>query len=156
MIEIRKARKSDVPEIYRLIKELADYEKTPEEVLISVPELEKDGFGVDPSYFAFIAEDSGTVAGMALSYVKYSTWKGKCIYLDDIIVSEPFRGQGIGKLLFNEVVKETKLLKARKLEWQVLKWNVPAINFYNKVEAIYDDEWLNCKLNETQLKNYLL
>ncbi len=146
-IRIRKARKKDVPEILLLIKELAAYEKSPHEVKVSAKELLRDGFGKKKVYECFIAETKNKITGIALYYIKYSTWKGRCIYLDDIIVTEKMRGQGIGKKLFDEVIKSAKKMKVRKLEWQVLNWNEPAINFYKKYSTVFDNEWINCKLN---------
>ena len=157
-IKVRKALKKDVPSILALIRELADFEKAPAEVKVTLKELERDGFGKDKIYDCFVAEctDAGPssarnrngnkIAGIALYYVKYSTWKGKCIYLDDIIVTEKMRGLGIGKALFNALVSVAKKMKVRKLEWQVLNWNKPAISFYKKYSTVFDDEWVNCKL----------
>src|ERR1051326_1677491 len=135
---IRKARKKDVPQILSLIKELAAYEKAPQEVKVSVKELLRDGFGKKKAYECFVAEIQSRkiITGIALYYIKYSTWKGRCIYLDDIIVTEKLRGQGIGKKLFEEVIKVAKKMKVRKLEWQVLNWNEPAINFYKKYSTV--------------------
>jgi GNAT superfamily N-acetyltransferase len=145
-ISVRKANKKDIPQILSLIRELAHYEKAPQEVKVTAKELERDGFGKKKVYECFVAEEGNKVKGIALYYVKYSTWKGKCIYLDDIIVTESMRGKGIGKLLFDEVIKVSKKMKVRKLEWQVLNWNEPAINFYKKYSTVFDDEWINCKL----------
>lgn len=145
-IKIRKARKSDAPQILSLIKELAAYEKAPDEVKITMKELVRDGFGKKKVYECFIAERKNKIAAIALYYIKYSTWKGRCIYLDDIIVTESLRGKGIGKKLFEEVIKAAKKMKVRKLEWQVLNWNKPAINFYKKYSTVFDEEWINCKL----------
>lgn len=154
MIHIRKGEKRDVSELLRLIKELAAYEKAPNEVEVSVEELEKDGFGEKSVYEFFVAEVDGLIVGIALYYVKYSTWKGRCLYLDDIIVTEKMRRKGIGKLLFEEVMKVGKTMKVRKVEWQVLDWNEPAINFYKKYNTNFDEEWVNCKLLETQIKDF--
>ncbi len=147
-IKVRKAQKKDMPSVLALIKELASYEKAPKEVKVTVKELEKDGFGKQKVFSCFVAHDKNNkIIGIALYYIKYSTWKGKCIYLDDIIVTESMRGQGIGKLLFDAVIAVAKKMKVRKLEWQVLEWNKPAINFYKKYRTIFDDEWINCKLS---------
>lgn len=151
-INVRKAEKKDVPEIFRLIKELALYEKAPDEVKVSEQELERDGFGPDAVYKAFVAEGDGKIIGMALYYIKYSTWKGRCVYLEDLIVSMEYRRYGIGAKLFEEVVKACKQLGVRKMDWQVLDWNEPAINFYKKYNAALSDEWLNGSLYEKQLK----
>lgn len=136
-----------MPQVLGLIKELARYEKAPQEVKVTVKELERDGFGKKKIFDCFVAESSGKrIIGIALFYIKYSTWKGKCIYLDDIIVTEKMRGAGVGKKLFKAVVDVAKKMKARKLEWQVLEWNEPAINFYRKYSTVFDNEWINCKL----------
>ena len=161
-ILVRKARKKDLPSVLGLIKELAAYEKAPKEVKVTLKELERDGFGKQKVYDCFVAEDltpypspknrrgektpTNKIVGMALYYTKYSTWKGRCIYLDDIIVTESMRRLGIGKKLFDAVVGVSKKRKARKLEWLVLDWNKPAINFYKKYSTVFDKEWINCKL----------
>ena len=147
-----------MPSGLALIKELAAFEKAPNEVKVTVKELERDGFGKNKVYECFVAtsppapllwergERENKIVGMALYYVKYSTWKGTCIYLDDIIVTEAMRGKGIGKKLFAEVISVAKKMKVRKLEWQVLNWNKPAISFYKKYSTVFDNEWINCKL----------
>ncbi|HWY99297.1 MAG TPA: GNAT family N-acetyltransferase [Bacteroidia bacterium] len=149
---IRKAEKKDVPEIFRLIKELAEYEKAPDEVKITAEELERDGFGPEAVYKAFVADADGVILGMALYYIKYSTWKGRCIFLEDIIVSQQYRRYGVGTKLFDEVVKACKEMGLRKMDWQILDWNEPAINFYKKYNTVFSDEWLNGSLYEKQLK----
>lgn len=150
---VRKGTKEDIPQLLRLIKELAIYEKAPDEVCVTETELLNDGFGPDPVFKFFVAVESNTVVGIALYYIKYSTWKGKCVFLEDIIVDEKFRGKGLGKLLFNEVAKVAKELNVKRLEWQVLDWNEPAIEFYKKSDADFDYEWVNCKLVYDQLQN---
>ena len=146
-ITVRNAKKKDLSKIFLLINELATFEKAPREVKITIKELERDGFGKKKIFNCFVAESpKNIIVGMALYYIKYSTWKGKCIYLDDIIVAESFRRQGIGKKLFGEVIKVAKKMKVRKLEWQVLNWNKPAILFYKKYSTVFDNEWINCKL----------
>lgn len=153
---VRKAEKKDVADMLRLIKELAEYEKAPDEVKVTVEELERDGFGPQAVYKAFVAEAEGKIVGMALYYVKYSTWKGKAIYLDDIVVNQAYRRYGVGTLLFNEVIKVCKEMGVRKMDWQVLDWNEPAINFYKKYNTVFSDEWLNGTLHEKQLKDIKL
>jgi len=144
---VRKARKKDLPAVLALIKELATYEKAPNEVKVTLKELERDGFGKKKVYDCFVAEASeNKIVGIALYYIKYSTWKGRCLYLDDIIVTESMRGKKIGKKLFAEVIAVAKKMKVRKLEWQVLNWNEPAVNFYKKYSTVFDNEWVNCKI----------
>lgn len=144
---IRVARKEDVPEIHSLIVELAIYEKAPNEVKVSIEELLEDGFGNNPAYSCIVAEKDNEVVGFALYYIRYSTWKGRCVYLEDFLVKESYRKQGIGNLLFEEMLSISKKMKVRLITWQVLDWNKPAINFYNKYNSTYDSEWLNGKIN---------
>ncbi|RMG79887.1 MAG: GNAT family N-acetyltransferase [Bacteroidetes bacterium] len=153
-VTIRKAVPKDVPQMLQMIKELATYEKAPNEVVVTEQELLEDGFGDNPVYFCYIAEKEDNVVGMALCYYKYSTWKGRCIYLEDIIVKEAERGNGIGKKLLQTVIRKAQKEKVRRLEWQVLDWNEPAINFYKKFQTRFDDEWINCKLTYDQLQNF--
>ncbi len=153
---IRKGIKSDLPQVLNLVKELAAYEKAPSEVAVSIEEMERDGFGENPVYKFFVAETENKIVGISLYYIKYSTWKGKCVFLEDIIVTEQFRKHGIGKKLFDEVVKVARELKVRRLEWQVLEWNEPAIKFYEKVNSHFDSEWVNCKLTGEQIQEYKL
>ena len=150
-IKIRVGVKRDLPDILKLIQELADYEKAPAEVEVTVAEMENWGFGTDKIFDFFVAEKNGIIVGLALYYYKYSTWKGKCLFLEDIIVTEKMRGTGIGKLLFDKIVEVAKEKKVRRLEWQVLEWNEPAIKFYKKYNATLDPEWLNGKLTDHQL-----
>lgn len=150
---VRKGSKEDIPHLLRLIRELAAYEKAPAEVSVTEAELLNDGFGPSPVFNFFVAEIDNRIVGIALYYIKYSTWKGKCIFLEDIIVDEKFRGKGLGKLLFTEVAKVAKELNVKRLEWQVLDWNEPAIGFYKRLDANFDHEWVNCKLVYDQLQN---
>lgn len=151
---IRTGIKPDLPKVLELIQELATYEKAPDEVAVTLAEMERDGFGKDPIFKFFVAEVEGKIVGISLYYIKYSTWKGKCVFLEDIIVTESHRKYGIGKKLFDEVVKVAKEMKARRMEWQVLEWNEPAIKFYEKVNSHFDGEWVNCKLTEKQIQEY--
>lgn len=151
-IVIRRGTESDIQSALGLVKELAAYEKAPDEVEVSLEEMKGWGFGSNKVFDFFVAEENGTIIGMALYYYKYSTWKGKCMFLEDIIVTESQRGKGIGKLLFDEIVKVAKAEKVRRLEWQVLEWNEPAINFYKKYNAVLDSEWINCKLTNHHLE----
>lgn len=150
-IKIREGVKSDLPAILKLIKELAEFEKAPAEVEVTIAEMENWGFGANKIFDFYVAEKNNVIVGLALYYYKYSTWKGKCLFLEDIIVTESMRGAGIGKLLFDKIVEAAKNEKVRRLEWQVLDWNEPAINFYKKYKATLDPEWLNGKLTNHQL-----
>jgi GNAT superfamily N-acetyltransferase len=140
---IRHATVEDCPSMLVLIQELAVYEKAPEEVTVTLSHFEQSGFGNNPVWWAFVAEVDNTIVGFALYYIRYSTWKGQCIYLEDFIVTENMRGKGIGKLLFDQIVQETKDKGFSRMVWQVLEWNEPAINFYKKYKANLDPEWYN-------------
>ena len=130
-----------------LIKELAVYEKAPDEVTVTMEHFVESGFGDQPVWWAFVAEENGTIQGFALYYVRYSTWKGQRMYLEDIIVTEEARGKGIGSLLMDRLIEEAKEKQFSGMLWQVLDWNEPAINFYKKYKAHLDPEWINCSLN---------
>ncbi|HMR47478.1 MAG TPA: GNAT family N-acetyltransferase [Bacteroidia bacterium] len=146
MITIRKGTPADVEAAFRLIKELAAFEKAPEQVINTVEQMLIDGYGEKPIFDLLVAEKDQKFAGIAIYFIKYSTWKGKCLYLDDIVVQESLRGKGIGKHLFDAVVAEAKLCNCQQLQWQVLNWNEPAINFYKKYDTVFDAEWINCKI----------
>lgn len=150
-IEIRKGTQTDITQALTLVKELAAYEKAPDEVEVTPEEMLEWGFGADKQFEFFVALNDNVIVGLALYYFKYSTWKGKCLFLEDIIVTESQRGKGIGKLLFDKVVEVSKEMKVRRMEWQVLDWNIPAIEFYKKYDATLDGEWVNCKLTNHQL-----
>lgn len=145
-IIIRKAVRTDCGRMMELIQELAVYEKAPDEVTVSLTHFEESGFGANPVWWAFVAEVQGVVIGMALYYVRYSTWKGQRMYLEDILVTEDMRGQKIGSLLFDALIVEAKAKGFNGMNWQVLEWNEPAINFYKKYNANFDPEWVNCSI----------
>lgn len=151
-VTIRKGKKEDCKAALELIHELAVYEKAADQVEISLEELEADGFGKNAIYDLLVAERDGKIIGIALYYMKYSTWKGKCIYLEDLIVTEQERGVGAGKMLFEELVKIAADLNVGRMEWQVLDWNEPAIGFYKKYDAELDGEWFNAKFRREQLQ----
>ncbi len=146
-ILIRKARKEDCTRLLELIQELAVYEKAPEEVTVSQDHFEESGFGKNPVWWAFVAEVDGKVQGFALYYVRYSTWKGQRMYLEDILVTENMRGKNLGKLLFEALIIEAKEKNFSAIVWQVLEWNEPAINFYKKYGTKFDNEWINCSMD---------
>ena len=150
-INIRVATQQDCPRLLELIHELALYEKAPEEVTVTLAEFEDAGFGSNPVWNAFVVENDELIIGFALYYTRYSTWKGCRLYLEDFIVTESYRGKGIGKLLFESVMKEAKDKNFNGMNWQVLDWNEPAINFYKKYEAQLDPEWLNGSFSKEQL-----
>lgn len=159
-IKIRRAVKEDCPRLLELVNELAEYEKAPEEVTVTVEHFIESGFGEKPVWWAFVAtspglskEGKGTgskkkeiTLGFALYYIRYSTWKGQRMYLEDILVTKEARGKGIGKLLMGRLIEEAREKKYSGMMWQVLDWNEPAINFYKKYNARLDGEWINCSL----------
>ena len=152
-VVIRKGLKKDLNQVLMLIKELAKYEKAENEVSISLQDLENDGFGAHPYFWFIVAELNEKVIGISFYFVRYSTWKGKFLFLEDFVVSKNYRGMGIGAKLFEETVKIAIEMDAKGMTWQVLDWNKPAINFYKKYNAQIDDKWLNGKLNQEQLKS---
>lgn len=155
MVTIRAGKKRDLPRVLELIKELAEFEHAANEVSNTVLRLENDGFGPNPVYGFFVAEEESTIHGLALYYYRYSTWKGKRLYLEDIIVTQTQRGKGIGKMLFDVTLKKVVEDGCTGMMWQVLDWNTPAIEFYKKYHARMDSEWINCHLETEQIKQIL-
>jgi len=147
-INIRVAKKEDCNRLLELINELAVYEKAPEEVTVTLPEFIDAGFGKTPVWKAFVAEENEIIIGFALFYTRYSTWKGRRLYLEDFIVTEDCRGKGVGKILFEKVIEEAKNGDYNGMTWQVLDWNEPAINFYNKYKAHIESGWLNASFSK--------
>lgn len=150
-VNIRFAVEADCERLLELIHELALYEKAPQEVTVTLGEFVSAGFGDNPVWKAFVAETNGQILGFALYYTRYSTWKGCRLYLEDFIVTENARGQGIGKLLFEAVMQEAKEKGYNGMSWQVLDWNAPAINFYNKYKASLEGGWLNASFSKSQV-----
>ncbi len=147
-MNIRKAVKEDCLAMLELVRELAVYEKAPDEVTVDPQHFEESGFGQNPVWWALVAEtDAKQVVGFALYYIRYSTWKGQVMYLEDLLVTESMRGQGIGHQLVDQLVVEAKEKGFRRIVWQVLDWNEPAINFYRKYNAKFDPEWVNVTLD---------
>ena len=146
-ITIRRATREDCPRLLELVKELAVYERAPQEVTVTPEHFAESGFGERPVWWAFAAEEDGTILGFALYYIRYSTWKGQAMYLEDILVTENARGRGIGKLLMDRLIVEAKEKGFNRITWQVLEWNEPAINFYRKYNASFDGEWVNCAID---------
>jgi GNAT superfamily N-acetyltransferase len=155
MINIRKAAADDMPAVHALITELAVYEKAAHEVTNTPEQLVKDGFGEQPLFGCFVAETENTIVGISLFYWRYSTWKGKRLYLEDIIVTDAMRGHGIGKLLMERTMQHALDEGCSGMLWQVLDWNEPAINFYKKYDASFSGEWLNVSLEAIDLKKIL-
>lgn len=154
-ITIRFGLKKDLPRVLELVKELADYERAPHEVINTVEQMEIDGFGPNPIYGFFVAENENEIVGLSLYYWRYSTWKGKRLYLEDIIVTESERGKQIGKKLFERTMQHTLDENCSGMMWQVLDWNEPAINFYKKYGSVIQDEWMNCTLESNQIETIL-
>jgi GNAT superfamily N-acetyltransferase len=149
-IKIREAVKADCPRMMELVRELAVYEKAPEQVTVSFDHFVESGFGPNPVWWAWVAEAGGKVEGFALYYTRYSTWKGQRMYLEDIVVTEKMRGHGLGKKLLDQLVEVAKEKGFSGMMWQVLDWNEPAINFYKKYPAVsFDPAWINCSLELT-------
>lgn len=140
---LRKAEEKDCQRLLELIQELAEFERAPEEVTVSLDEFVDAGFGENPVWEAFVIESEGKIQGMALYYIRYSTWKGRRLYLEDIIVTENMRGKGFGKILFDRVWQTCLERNYSGMVWQVLDWNTPAIDFYKKYGATFDGGWLN-------------
>ncbi len=153
-VRIRPAEEIDCPAVFELIKELALFEKAAGEVDINAEELARDAFGDAKIVQIFVAEIDGDIVGAALVYEKYSTWKGRCLHLEDLIVQESARGAGIGSLLFQEMIKLCKSCDYKRMEWQVLDWNEPAIEFYKKYGATFLDDWTDCRLTASDIKSF--
>jgi GNAT superfamily N-acetyltransferase len=152
---IRSGVREDLPAVLDLIKELADYEKALHEVVNTVERMEIEGFGDHPVFGFFVAENQNGIVGLSLYYWRYSTWKGKRLYLEDIIVTSRERGNGIGKLLFDRTMQHSLDENCNGMMWQVLDWNEPAINFYKKYGAHMGQEWINCSLERSQIEEIL-
>jgi GNAT superfamily N-acetyltransferase len=146
-INIRKGRSEDVPQVFGLVQELALYERAPEQVTNTIAQMTEDGFGANPIYGLIVAESEGRIIGISLYYTRYSTWKGKRLYLEDLIVTESMRGHGAGKLLLDATVAEAHATNGTGVMWQVLDWNTPSIEFYERYGARLDSEWVNCHLD---------
>ena len=150
---IRKGLKRDLTSVLKLIVELADYENAADQVTITLDDLENDGFGSQPCFWFLVAEKDSEIIGLSFYWIRYSTWKGKFLYLEDFIIKEEYRRHGIGSRLFKETIKMCNKLNLNGMIWQVLDWNRPAIDFYKKFDAEISKEWLNGKLTKKQIKN---
>jgi GNAT superfamily N-acetyltransferase len=152
---IRKGIQTDMPAVLELIKELAIFEKEPDAVVVTTADLVRDGFGENPLFYTFIAEVNDEIVGMALYYYRYSTWKGKTIHLEDLIVKEKMRGSGCGFQLYSEVIKQGKKDNVRRMEWAVLDWNTSAIDFYEKSGAMMLTDWNIVQMDAEGIDNFL-
>ena len=151
-LKIRKGEKKDLPDVLKLIKELAKYENAEEEVIINLKDLENDGFGKHPFYLFLVAKKNNKIIGLSFYFIRYSTWKGKFLFLEDFVIKEAHRKKGIGSLLFEETINMCKELKCNGMCWQILDWNKSAINFYKKYNANISSAWLNGKLSKKQIE----
>ncbi len=147
-ITIRPAVRNDCPRLLELIRELAEYERALHEVEVSPDHFEESGFGPSPVWWGIVAEVDKVIVGFALYYIRYSTWKGQRLYLEDIVVTEQFRRCGIGKMLFDAVLDDARKKNLNGVLWQVLEWNEPAINFYNKYSPTFNQEWITCTIEK--------
>ncbi|WP_291118960.1 GNAT family N-acetyltransferase [Flavobacterium sp. UBA6135] len=154
-MQIRKAVPEDMPAVLELINELAIFEKEPEAVVVTVADLVRDGFGEQPLFHVFVAENQTEIIGMALYYYRFSTWKGKTIHLEDLIVKESQRGTGAGFALYTEIIKQGKKDNVRRIEWNVLDWNTPAIDFYIKSGAKVLEDWRVVQMDEQGITSFL-
>lgn len=154
-VHIRKAIKSDARSILFLIRELAIFEKEPESVILTEDQIERDGFGDRPLFECFVAEVAGQVVGMALFYPRYSTWKGPTFHLEDLIVTESMKSKGIGTQLYIAFLKYANEAGVERIEWAVLDWNLPAINFYQKSGADVLDYWRTVQMDKQSIENYI-
>lgn len=155
-MNIRKGTKADMAAVLELITELAIFEKEPDAVVVTVQDLQRDGFSENPLFHTFIAEKDGTIVGMALYYYRYSTWKGKTIHLEDLIVKEAMRGSGLGFALYSEIIRQGKKDGVRRIEWNVLDWNTPAIGFYEKSGARILQDWRVVNMDENGIEEFIL
>ena len=155
MTQVRLATKFDMPRVLELIHQLAVFEKEPQAVEVSLSDLENDGFGEQPKFTCFVAEVDKVVEGIALVYTRYSTWKGEVLHLEDLIVSERCRGKGLGTQLLDTVVNYGKSKAVKRISWEVLDWNEPAIEFYEKKGANVMRHWDVVHLDEQGIENYL-
>ncbi len=152
---IRFANKEDMPSVLKLIEELASFEKEPNAVVVTTEDLERDGFGDNPIFQCLVAEKEGKIVGMALFYPRYSTWKGMTFHLEDLIVTQSERGKGYGKDLYTSFINYAHEKKVRRIEWVVLDWNTPAINFYEKSGAKILSDWRTAQMDEQGIANYI-
>ena len=153
--QIRKATKDDMYSVLELITELAVFEREPDAVVITAEDLQRDGFGDDPLFHVLVGEQDAKIVGMALYYYRYSTWKGKTIHLEDLIVTEKMRGSGLGFALYSEIIRQGKRDNVRRIEWNVLDWNTPAIDFYEKTGAKILHDWRVAQMDEAGIENFL-
>lgn len=154
-MNIRKGNPEDMESVLGLIQELAIFEKEPDAVVITVDDLVRDGFGENPLFHVFVAEVEEEIVGIALYYYRYSTWKGKTIHLEDLIVKDKMRGSGVGSALYSEIMKQGKKDNVRRVEWNVLAWNTPAVKFYENSGARILEDWQVVQMDEAGINSFL-
>jgi len=154
-ILVRESSPEDMPSVLELIKELAVFEKAPDAVEVTVETLIEEGFGSRPLFTCFVAEVGQEIVGMALFYYRFSTWKGRTIHLEDLIVKENMRGSGVGKELYTKVIEYAHGKKVKRIEWAVLDWNEGAIRFYERTGAVILKDWYIAHMEEAGIKNYI-
>ncbi|MDP3680871.1 MAG: GNAT family N-acetyltransferase [Flavobacterium sp.] len=154
-MNIRKGKPEDMQAVLGLIQELADFEKEPDAVLVTVDDLVRDGFGPVPLFHVFVAEVESEIVGIALWYYRFSTWKGKTIHLEDLVVKDKMRGTGLGYALYSEIIKQGKKDQVRRVEWNVLDWNAPAIEFYEKSGAKVLKDWYVVQMDEIGINHFV-
>ncbi len=154
-MKIRKGRPEDMTGVLALIQELAHFEKEPDAVVITAEDLVRDGFGETPLFHVFVAEVDTEIVGIALYYYRYSTWKGKTIHLEDLVVKEEMRGMGLGYALYSEIIQQAQRDNVRRIDWNVLDWNTPAIDFYEKTGAKVFKEWCVAQMDEAGIDNFV-
>jgi hypothetical protein len=152
---VRQAGPKDMPQVLELIKELAAFEKEPDAVVITAEDLVKDGFGRNPLFTCFVAEVNGAIQGMALIYYRYSTWKGRTVHLEDLVVRQEMRGTGLGSALYKKVIDYSREQGVKRTEWVVLDWNTPAIEFYQRSGATVLKDWHIVQMDEIAMNAYL-
>jgi len=152
---IRQAGPKDMSQVLELIKELAAFEKEPNAVIVTAEDLVKDGFGTNPLFTCFVAEVNGVIQGMALVYYRYSTWKGRTVHLEDLVVRQEMRGTGLGSALYKRVIDYSREQGVKRTEWVVLDWNTPAIEFYERSGATVLTDWHIVQMDENAMNSYL-
>ena len=153
-MNIRKGQKEDLKKVYDLIVELAVFENARDQVKTSIQEMEENAFGSNPVFGFHVAENNEGIVGMSLYYFRYSTWKGKLLYIEDLVVTEKYRRSGVGTKLMEATIEEAKSRNCKGVSWQVLEWNKPAIDFYKKYDPVLDGEWINFRISKDQFDSY--
>lgn len=153
-MNIRAGEKEDMKAVLSLIQELAEFEKEPDAVIVTEEDLIRDGFGDHPLFHVFVAEINREIVGIALYYYRYSTWKGKIIHLEDLVVKNNMRGKGVGYALYSEIIKQAQRDKVKRIDWHVLDWNTPAIDFYKKTGAKVFSEWQLAQMDEAGIAGF--